>query len=167
MATAYANSIRAALLNALQTDLPPMLSALGLDPIATWESKRVGDPSSAETPAVVLRFAGWRQPYDDEHASDAGVYTQSTSIYRFLVFVFASGPDEERIDEELAAYAEAVRAVLDDVNNCDLGGVVEDMHPDEAVTSPAISMSGDERYFRAVQIPVRIWKTRTVGTYSS
>jgi hypothetical protein len=166
MAIAYANSIRAALLAVLKTSLPAVVNTLGLEPIHTWESKRVGEPSSSETPALVIRWAGWQQPYTTGEVFDAGESTQSDSIYRFYVWLFYAGADEEVVDEQLAGYAEAIRAVLDDVANCDLGGVAQDVWTDECTTSPAVRISGDDRLFRATQISVRVWKTRILGTYS-
>lgn len=166
MATAYVNAIRAALLAALKADLPAKLTALGLAPINTWQDKRVGEPSSSETPAVMVRWGGWQQPYATGDVFDAGASTQSDTIYRFYVLAFVAGADEEQLDEDLAAYAEALRAVIDDIDNCDLSGAAQDMWPDECEASPATRISGDDRYFRAIRLSVRVVKTRIIGTYT-
>lgn len=166
MATAYVNAIRTALLTVLQTDLPAVLTALGLEAVNTWQSKRVGEPSSSETPAIMVRWGGWQQPYSPGDVYDAGASTMSDTVYRFYVFAFLAGADEEELDEDVAAYAEALRAVIDDIDNCDLGGVATDMWPDECEASPATRISGDDRYFRAIRLSVRVVKSRVIGTYS-
>lgn len=166
MATAYVNAIRDGLLATLQADLPTVLSALDLDPIRTWQTQRIGEPSSAETPALVIRWGGWQQPYSTGDVFDAGASTHSTRTYRFYVWVFAAAADEEQLDADLAAYAEAVAAVLDDVDNCDLGGAAEDVWPSECEASPQTRLAGDDRFFRAIRLTVAVSKTRVLGTYS-
>ena len=166
MAKAYANDIRDELLDLLRTDLPGKVEALGLPDIETWENARQELRTSALYPAVLVRFAGWSQPRDDEHWMAGGSTQQTDTVYEFTVQLACKHADPVALDEDLAAYAECLRACIDDADNYNVGGAADDMWPGDLDTSPAFPQSDSTRV-RALELRVYIQKQRTVGNYAT
>jgi len=167
MATTYANAIRAGLLSALKADLPPKLTALNLPPIETWFSKRDEPRSTHECPAVVVRFMGWSQGEGGAGPSIGGADTYIERLYDFRVLVVIHDDDPEEADEALAAYADAIAAVLDDYDNMTLGGAAEDiLLAMRCSTTPGLNIEGFSRRVRAAGIDVRVKIGREAGEYT-
>lgn len=166
MATAAANSIRAGILSVLQSDLPAILTALDLPQIATWESKRREVQHTAQCPAIAIRWNGFAQGNDEVGIAQSSTYVERQ--YRFVVVVAVHAADVETADERLAAYADAVAAVLDDYDNMTLGGAAEDvgLAMTCSVTPGLLNIEGFSERVRAAGIEIQVKRGRTVGSYT-
>jgi len=165
VATSDANKIRAGLLAALQSDLPAKLSYLGLTAIATWESRRREIQHTGQLPAIAIRWNGWQQSQD----SGVGIAQDDTYVerwYRFVVLVAIHEDDPEDADYNLAAYADAVAAVLDDYANMTLGGAAQDISLNMTCdVTPGLRIEGFSQRVRVAGIEIAVKRGRTVGSY--
>ena len=164
--SSISNKIRDGLETTLKADLPAMLTAMNLAGIREWNKyHRISVYVDATMlPCIGMELDSFTQPEDSFSA--AGTDAVGSRIYRFGVWVVIKARNEEEAEKQLAAYVDAVAAVLDDATNRTLGlERVMSTWPEEAFFGESIPVESDT--LKAARLTVAVDYCQEIGEYTT
>jgi len=163
--TSISNTIRDALQDTLQEELPARLTTLGLEQIQAWEKYRLDYPTSVEAPAVAIYMDRYAQP---QASFSGGGNAIGNRVYTFTVALTCAGSTEEEAAVNIAAYVDAVASVLDDTDLHDLGKTrILNVWPESGNIDAGAMSGGSSGYYRIATMSVSVQWSHITGSYSA
>jgi len=148
------NDLRDALHSELQTDLPAKLLTLQAPACANFYRFKRSQLQAEILPCVMVEAIGFRQSVGDFDAGATGV---GQRVYSFYVWAAVLGATEEEAEERIAAYCDALDAV---VCNNTLGKTnVFDTWVTNCEISTATPYESDQLKAARLTVSVKYWHT--------
>lgn len=148
------NDLRDALHSELKTDLPAKLLALQAPPCSQYFRFRREELQAELLPCVMVEALGFRP---DVGSFDAGTTGVGQRVYSFYVWVAVMGATEEEAEERIAAYCDALDAVL--CNNTLGKDNVFDTWVTNCEISAATPVASDQLRAARLTVSVKYWHT--------
>lgn len=159
------NTIRDALQNTLQKELPARLTALGLDQIQAWEKYCLAYPTSIEAPALSIYVDRFAQPQGTFSGGGSAVGDRK---YTFSVALACSEANEEDVAINIAAYVDAIASVLDDTDLHDLGNSrILNVWPESGNIDAGAIGGTTSGFFRIATMVVSVQWSHITGSYKA